>query len=471
MFINREHELESLERRYTSREAEFVVMYGRRRVGKTTLIKKFFENKRHLYFLADMQKEEILLNTFSEVVRNETKKEYLEFNNWDGLFKFITDIAKNERIVVAFDEVGYINKANPAFYSILQRMWDEKLRDTNIFLILCGSSISMMERDVLGYGSPLYGRRTGQIELDPMPYKDARAFFPKLGERERIEFYSILGGVPAYLKLFDEGKDVFENIRENILHPEMFLYKEPKFILLEELRDPTTYFSILTAISQGARRFNEISQKSYVEQNKLSKYLSVLLNLRLIDKITPVTERKEFKRNTLYNIDDRLFKFWFEFVSPYISPIETGDRDIVIKEIKANFNIFVSHAFEDVCRQFLWELNRQQELPTTLTKVGTWWHKEEEIDIVAVNEKKKTILFAECKWQDKKIGKRVAMNLLTKKDLVDWHRTKRKEHFALFSKSGYEKSCMDYCRENNISTFDLSDFSLMLNRKPGDPTS
>ena len=463
MFINREHELESLERRYTSREAEFVVMYGRRRVGKTTLIKKFFEKKRHLYFLADMQKEEILLNTFSEVVRNETKKEYLEFNNWESLFKFITDIAKNERIVVAFDEVGYINKANPAFYSILQRLWDEKLRDTNVFLILCGSSISMMERDVLGYGSPLYGRRTSQIELDPMPYKDARAFFPKLGERERMEFYSILGGVPAYLKLFDEGKDVFENIRDNILHPEMYLYKEPKFILLEELRDPTTYFSILTAISQGARKFNEISQKSYVEQNKLSKYLSVLLNLRLIDKITPVTERKEFKRNTLYKIDDRLFEFWFEFVSPYISPIETGDRDLVIKEIKADFNIFVSRAFEDVSRQFLWELNRQQELPTTLTNIGTWWYKEDEIDIVAVNDKKKDILFAECKWQDKKVRKSVAVNLLTKKDLVDWHRTKRKEHFALFSKSGFEKSCMDYCRENNIMTFDLNDFSVMLN--------
>lgn len=468
MFINRERELEGLERRCKSNEAEFVVIYGRRRVGKTMLIKKFFENKKHVYFLADMQKEEVLLNTFSEVVRTETKKEYLEFNNWDGLFKFLTEIAKSERIVVVFDEVGYINRANPAFYSILQRIWDENLRDTNVFLILCGSSISMMERDVLGYGSPLYGRRTSQIELNPMLYKDARAFFPKLGEQKKIEFYSILGGVPAYLRQFDEGRDVFENIREKILDPGMFLYKEPKFILLEELRDPTTYFSILTAISQGARKFNEISQKSYVEQNKLSKYLSVLLNLRLIDKTIPVTERKDFTRNTLYRISDRLFEFWFEFVSPHISSIETGDTEIVIKEIKTDFNRFVSHAFEDMCRQFLWELNRQQELPITLTKIGTWWHKGNEIDIVGVNEKKKAILFGECKWQDKKVGKNVVDNLLTKKDLVDWHKTKRKEYFAIFSKTGFEKSCMDYCRENKILTFDLNDFTVTFDRKLND---
>jgi len=456
-FVDRESELRTLEDVFTSEKAELIIIYGRRRVGKTELIKKFFENKRHLYFLADLQKEEQLLKMFSEIAGLAVKKEYLRFEDWDGLFSFLTDVAKKERVVVAFDEVGYINEANPAFYSILQRFWDERLQHAKVFLILCGSSVSMMERDVLGYRSPLYGRRTGQIELKPLTYKDSRQFFPGLDEEEMIEFYSVLGGIPSYLKQFDVDKDVFENIEKEILDPDKFLYKEPRFILLEELRDPTTYLSILTAISQGARKFNEISQGSYVEPTKLSKYLSVLLDLRLINKIRPVTERKEFRRNTLYSIGDNLFDFWFKFVHPHHSLIEGGEIEVVMDFIRSDFDRFVSFAFEDVCRQTLWELNTERRLPFTFMKIGKWWHKEDEIDIVALNDRTKEILFTECKWQDKKVGKDVAENLLRKKELVDWNKDRRKEHFAIFSKSGFQKSCIERCQENGILMFDLKD--------------
>ncbi len=452
MFINRNIELRALNERYKSKKAEFVVIYGRRRTGKTELIKKFFKNKKHFYFLGDLQREEQLLSMFSEVVANVTKKEYMRFGNWDDLFKFLKDFSK-ERVIVVFDEVGYINRANKAFYSILQRFWDEYLQYTKIFLILCGSSISMMERGVLGYKSPLYGRRTGQMELNPLSYKDSRLFFPKSDEKNRVEFYSVTGGIPAYLKEFDENYSVFENIQKKILNLDSHLYKEPRFILLEELRDPTTYFSILIAISQSARKFNEISQKSYVEPNKLSKYLSVLLNLRLIERILPITERKELRRNAIYRIKDNLFNFWFRYIYPHESLIEGGSVEIVINNIKKDFNSFVSFTFEDICKGLLMELNKQGKLPFRFTKIGSWWHKDQEIDIVALNEETKEILFCECKWQEKRTGINTLEGLQEKSKLVEWNDNKRKEHFALFSKSGFN----DNLHRKDVLLFDLKD--------------
>lgn len=349
-FIDRKRELEALGERYASGKAELLVVYGRRRVGKTELLKTFFKDKNHLYFLADMQKEEKLLEIFSGIARMASGREYLELRSWDAFFNYLKEIA-GDRIVVVLDEVGYLNKASPAFYSILQRRWDEHLRSTKIVLILCGSSVSMMEKEVLGYGSPLYGRRTGQIELEPVRYRDARGFFPKTREEEKIEFYSVLGGVPAYLNKFDVEKGLMKEIKNNILNPEKFLYKEPRFILLEELREPATYFSILSAIAQGARRYNEISHKSYVEPTKLSKYLQVLIDLRLVEKITPVTEKKKMRRNSIYRIKDNFFNFWFRFINPNTSMIEEGNIEPVMGQIQRGFKEYVSQVFEDVCRE------------------------------------------------------------------------------------------------------------------------
>lgn len=458
-FVNREYELKILDKRYDAKKPEFLIIYGRRRVGKTELIKRSFEKKKHLYFLGDLRKEEQILKTFSEIVRVSAKKDYLKFDTWDDLFGYIKDSAEKERIIVVFDEVGYINKANRAWYSILQRYWDEHLKNTKIFLILCGSSVSMMEKEVLGYRSPLYGRRTGQIELKPLDYKNVREFFPTRDEKTRIEFYSVLGGIPAYLKQFDEKKDVFENIEKRILCPDEFLYKEPGFILLEELREPTTYFSILTTISQGANKYNEISQNSYVEPNKLSKYLSVLLNLSIVSKTTPIAERKEFRRNTLYSITDNLFNFWFKYVYPHKSLIESGETKHLIHLIKSEFDVYVASAFEDVCKQALKNLSVKKDFPFSIQKVGRWWHKEEEIDIVAVNDDEKAILFGECKWSKKQVKIKTVKELERKSERIEWKR-RRKEYFIFFSRNGFEKEAINYAKENkNIYLFDLHDIS------------
>lgn len=452
-FIDRKRELEALEERYRSGKAELLVVYGRRRVGKTELLKTFFKDKNHLYFLADMQKEEKLLEIFSGIARTASGREYLELRSWDAFFDYLRELAE-DRIVVVLDEVGYLNKANPAFYSILQRHWDEDLSSTKIVLILCGSSVSMMEKEVLGYGSPLYGRRSGQIELKPMSYRDARAFFPKAQEAERIEFYSVLGGVPAYLNKFDIEKDVMKEIRNNILNPEKFLYKEPRFILLEELREPATYFSILSAIAQGARKYNEISQKSYVEPTKLSKYLQVLIDLRLVEKITPITEKKKMRRNSIYKIKDNFFTFWFRFINPNTSMIEEGNIEPVMEQIRRGFKEHTSKVFEDVCRE---AITIESKNSLSFTSVGSWWDKGEEIDIVAINEGTKDILFGECKWGDKKVDADILLDLERKAEYVKWQHNKRTEHFAVFSKAGFTNTCSRHASEKGIRLYELKD--------------
>lgn len=450
-FIDREKELLGLTKRFDSKRAEFIIVYGRRRVGKTELLKQFFKDKRHLYFLADMQKEEKLLEMFSGVARGATGMEYLEFKSWDGIFEYIKELAE-KMVVVVFDEVGYINRVNPAFYSILQRHWDEYLRHKKIFLVLCGSSVSMMEKEVLGYGSPLYGRRTGQIELAPLRYRDARRFFPGKKEEEKVELYSVLGGIPAYLNQFDRHKDIYWNIENNILNPEKYLYKEPRFILLEELRNPTTYFSILSAMSYGARKFNEISQKSYVEPSKLTKYLQVLINLRLIERITPVTEGKRLRRNSIYRIKDNFFTFWFRYVNPNTSLIEEGNLGPVMEPLEEGMAGHVSYVFEDVCRE---AITKKGVYGVPFTKVGSWWERGEEIDVVAINEGTKDILFGECKWTEKKVGRQVIDELKRKAGVVKWKNIARKEHYIVFSKAGFTPSGREYAGECGVDTIDM----------------
>lgn len=450
-FIDRKNELESLERIYRSGVAELVILYGRRRVGKTELLKRFFHNKKHLYFLGDLQKEEKLLEMLSKIERYRTGVQYLDFRSWDAFFDYIKELS-NERIILVFDEVGYINKSNPAFYSILQKHWDEHLQNTKIMLVLCGSSVSMMEKEVLGYGSPLYGRRTRQIELNSLKYRDARLFFPFSMESEKIEFYSILGGIPAYLNKFNNKRDVLWNIKHLILNTDQFLYKEPKFILLEELREPATYFSILSVLAGGAGKFSEISQKSYVESTKLSKYIQVLIDLRIVERIKPITEKKEMRRNSIYKIKDNYFNFWFRFIHPSISQIEEGTLKPVLERIVEELNDHVSKIFEEVCREVI-ALEHKEDF--AFTRIGSWWDRNDEIDIVALNEKKKNILFGECKWTNKKVDMDVIKNLEIKASFVKWQNDERSEQFAIFSKSGFTAASVKYASDKNISLYTL----------------
>ena len=262
MFINRVRELAFLEKRYAAPQAELVVLYGRRRVGKTELLRRFCEGKRHFFYVADLGTTE---TTLAEVAKRygelfHADPDSVHFATWDQAFKALARQAADERLIVVLDEFTYLLQTDAAFPSILQRLWDETLQHSRLMVILSGSYVGIMEREVLAYQAPLYGRRTGQWHLQPLAFADARLFLPGYGTPDQVRAFAILGGVPAYLRQFTDRRPLLDNIEEAILSQGSFLYDEPRFLLQMELREPRVYFAILEAIATGRVRQDEISQ-------------------------------------------------------------------------------------------------------------------------------------------------------------------------------------------------------------------
>lgn len=439
-FVGRKEELGFLERKYGETGAQLIIIYGRRRVGKTELVKNFFRGKEHVYFLSSKIAINEQLGQFitsvSEALEDETVMDLKP--NFETIFKYIAGIEK--RLIVVIDEFPYLIDADKTIVSLFQRIWDLYLNESNIFLILMGSSIGMMENEVLGYKSPLYGRRTGQWKVEALSFKDLRSFFPEYSVEERIRTYSILGGIPFYLQQFDDSNAISTSIKEKVLTKGEILYEEPEFLLREELREPRVYFTILKAISYGNSKFGNIMNASGLSKSTLTRYLDILGKLHIIRRELPITEKNpERSKKGIYKIDDPFFRFWFRFVLPNVSKIEEDVERAYDDDIHPFIEQFVSFSFEDVCKEFLVELNKNKQngLPLRFTRIGSWWHRDNEIDIVALNEDTKEILFAECKWQNKKVGIKVYDELKEKSGLVKWNNEERKEYFALFSKVGF----------------------------------
>lgn len=460
MFVNRERELEFLNKSYEEKGARFIIIYGKRRVGKTELVKQFFKHYKHIYFLADKAPEKDQLRVLSEKVGLLFQDDFLisrGFGNWFEFFKYVKGKGK---LIIAIDEFPFLVEVNKAIPSIFQRGWDEELKASEIFLILLGSSIGMMETEVLGYKSPLFGRRTGQLLIEPLSYWDSKRFFPSISNEEFVYIFSILGGMPAYLLQFKESLDLWSNIKEKILSPGAYLFNEPEFILREELREPRNYFSILKAISMGKTRISEIINETGFEKNVVAKYLSVLTDLKIVKRDVPVTEELfEKSKKGIYLIDDNFFRFWFKFVFPNRSFIEEGEYDYVVeKKIKPSLESFVSYTFEEICKSFV-KKGGIKELK--FTKVGKWWLKDRaEIDIVAINEEENSILFGEAKWSTNKIGPEVLIDLKNKTKLVDWKRERRKEFYAIFSRSGFTEELKRIAEKENILLFEINDLNV-----------
>ncbi len=458
-FINREKELQTLEKEYKKKNSSFVVIYGRRRVGKTTLIEKFIENKPSIYFLADLQNEKLQIERFKNIVAeylNDNILKNIQIDNWETIFNYIFQKDFNKKLVIAIDEFQYLAKVNKAIPSIFQSIWDKILKNKNVMLILSGSLISLMYDTTLSYTSLLYGRRTAQIKLQPMDFFSFKKFFSINNDNNKLlQFYSVIGGIPKYIEFFDEEKDVFENIKENILAKNSFLYEEPKFVLKDEVREPITYFSILQVISQGEHKIGNIASRLGIETKNLTSFIEKLIELELIERQIPITEENPLKsKKGLYFIKDKFFNFWFRYVFPYQSYLETERYEYVLEKIKLEFKYYVSLVFEDVSQDFLL---KNADLPFVIQKIGRWWDKDTEIDIVALGDKE--ILFGECKYWDKPIGLNVLNTLKEKAKKVNWKIENRKEFFAVFSKNGFTEDLVNLSKkEKNIFLFSLQNF-------------
>ncbi len=445
MFVNRIQELNFLEKTFKEKKARFVIMYGRRRIGKTELLRQFSRNKKHLFFSSDLSSEQEQLKQFSEKIFQLTRESFLEtqsFNSWESLLRYIFDYLVLNTPLIIIDEFPYLCISNPALPSIVQKIWDEKGQRTNVFLILCGSYMNFMEKEILGNKSPLFGRRTGQMVLEPLSYEELESFFPNYTEEEIISTYGILGGTPAYLQRFKDSKSVEKNVKDEILNKNGFLFSEPRFLLIEELREPSIYFSILQAIAFGRTRLNEIVQATGIgDSHKVNKYLSVLRELRIVKREIPATEEKPYKsRKGIYLLADPFFRFWFRYVLPNLSYLEEGEINYVWQEkIKPSINSFLGFTYEDICLQKIKQFNRRNILPFKAKDIGRWWSNKEEIDIVAYDDQN-SFIFGECKWKNKKIGLK-ELQVLERKASI-FLNVKRK-YYVLFSKSGFSEQLKD----------------------------
>lgn len=449
-FINRQSELSFLEKLYDAPVFQFVPIYGRRRIGKTRLVQEFIKGKKAIYFLADSVSGTEQLRNLGRIAGEYFKDSILTdagFRDWHQFFSYIND--KPERLIIVIDEFPYLVGSNPAISSIFQKGIDEHIGKSDVFLILMGSSIGMMEKEVLFHKAPLYGRRTASMEVKEMPFTALKDFFPGRTFDEIVRIYAVFGNVPAYLEKLNSKHDIFANIAGLILDKGTFLYNEIEYILREELREPRNYFVILRAIAQGKRKLSEIINETGFEKSLVSRYLDILRGLRFVEKDIPVTEKyPEKSKQGLYRLHDKFFSFWFKYVFPNRSRLEIGRADHVLKIIRASFEHHVSTVYEDACRDLCKKLMADSLMQYTL--IGKWWSRDEEIDLVAIDEETATVYFGECKWSNKKIGEDIYRELVRKSGLVDWQKEKRNNRYILFSKSGFTPKMIETARKDGV---------------------
>ncbi|WP_102372554.1 ATP-binding protein [Enorma phocaeensis] len=443
-FVDRKRELRTLEREYAREESSFVVVYGRRRVGKTELISRFIQDKHALYFLATEEPELQNLESFQSVAADFLQSDLLRsarVSRWEDIFREIARACRpvDERAVIVIDEFQYLGKANPAYPSVFQRIWDIMLKHANVMLILCGSLISLMKDQVLSEESPLYGRRTAQIRMGQIPFSHYREFLPGHTTRELVERYAVTGGVPKYIELFEDKDDIFAAISTNVLDRNGFLYDEPNFLLQREVPNVGTYFALIRAVAGGAHRPSEISRVFGMRQTSLNKYLKTLIDLDVLEREVPVTEGNPDKsKKALYRIKDNFLQFWFKFVLPNLSYLETGRTAAVEHRIREHFiDSHVAFVYESVCRERLWDMVDSGALGFVPERVGRWWSGSDEIDAIALNASQKRAVWGECKFWKDPVGADVLRGLESKVERVPWERGDRTDAFALFSVSGF----------------------------------
>lgn len=457
-FLGREKEILDLEKEY-ARDGGFVVIYGRRRIGKTTLIKQFIKSKTAFYFLATKEVESQSMKRFAGVIARTTGNSVMQkaaFSDWLDLFQAVADYKPNEKKVLVIDEFPYLVKVNDSFPSILQNAWDEILKDSNVMLILCGSLISMMKKHALSYESPLYGRRTAQMRIAPLPFTTVYEN-QKLSFEEAAEQYSITGGVPKYMEFFSDVQPLYEQIKENVLSKNGFLYEEPNFLLTDEVQVPTNYFSIIKVIADGNHKLGTIAGILGLETSALTPYLKTLSELGFTEKQVPVTEKNAEKtRKGLYFISDNFLRFWFRYVYPYKGELELDNMQISLDELDKDFKEkFVAFAYEDICKEIFARLCSDKAIDFTPSKIGSYWLNDKsgntQIDVMAVDTVNKRLFAGECKYHNQPIDADVYFELVKKVDNSSEIKSAFKDYtviYGVFSKSGFTSRMTDISNSN-----------------------
>ncbi|MGN1304648.1 MAG: ATP-binding protein [Oscillospiraceae bacterium] len=443
MFIGREKELDKLNKLYSTGKFQMPVVYGRRRVGKTALLNEFVKDKDAIFFTAiessKQQNIENLSRCIFEYEHHCVDTTFPVYNSFQEALEYVFKLAEEKQVVFIIDEYPYAAKSDKSLSSVIQSLIDKNKDKSKLFMILCGSSMSFMEEQVLGYESPLYGRRTAQFKIFPFDFEESCKIFSSFTKTELACIYGIVGGTPQYLLQIDDGVSLKDNILNKILDTSAYLFEEPGNLLKQEVREAALYNAVITAIANGSTKVSEIATKVGEETSACTACLKKLMSLGIIKRETPFGEKEG--RKSLYIIDDSLFRFWYRFIPSNISALQNDMSDVVYTKIEKDLNQYMGQTFEEICRQYLWRENRRGNTPITFTELDRWWgtdpttHTQEEIDIVASDGV--DMIFAECKWKNELTDKDVLEKLMSRSDLLKCNN----KYLYLFSKSGFTDKC------------------------------
>lgn len=445
MFVGRANELTKLNKMYKTLKFELIVVYGRRRVGKTRLLTEFCRDKNAIFYVANEYNDSLNLEIFSERIMEHfgLPDTIGSFNRWQDALKFLVEHASEEKLILVIDEFPYLSKANQSILSFIQNYVDEYKEKLNMMLILCGSSVSFMEDKVLSNKSPLYGRRTGQLLVEPLDFFDSLKFFPKFLNVDLVKTYGALGGIPQYLLQFNPDESFDVNAVDFLFNKSAYLYSEVDYLLRQEYSNPMVYKSIIDVIANGASRLNEIATKINETTSKTAIYLKSLLELRITQKLIPINEKEKSKK-TIYRLKDNYYSYFYKFIGKYDFAIEQElGREIYHSKVKREMNTYLGYVFEEICIDYISRLNKGLKLPLILLKLGKWWgtdartKQQEEIDIVGLGSEGG--IFCECKYRNELVGIGVLNKLIERSMLLQCDQ----RYYYIFSKIGFSEQLIE----------------------------
>ena len=470
-FTGRTFELNYLDNQYADSLGTLCVVYGRRRVGKTRLITHWLANRDvpGFYWLATDSSPGALLHSLScalyEQIHNQPPADPgFTYYDWDELFREMARLVSgnDQKQVIILDEFTYAIDAYPDLPFKLQAAWDHQLKDKPIMLVLSGSHIGMMEEGVLAARSPLYGRATGLLKMTPLPFKDVRALFPGYDIAACIALYSVLGGVPYYLERIDPDLSVVDNIIEKVMGWSALVQDEPRVLLHDYFTQPGNYLSIIGQVAQSVHSQKEMAQNLDLEPGTVGHYLHTLVNLGLIRREVPATERQpERSRKSRYEVADPYLRFYYRFLEPQLAHIARGAYKAVWQTIERHWRAFVgTHTYEELCREWVYAAAETGRLPFLPQRVGSHWSASEQIDVVAVNWDEAIVLYGECKWKrNSSLNEREVRKLFQQAEQIQL--TTRSgnplaRQYVFFSRAGFTEPAQALARTEGAILVDLA---------------
>lgn len=476
-FVGRNIELTLLNELYQREGAQFLIVYGRRRIGKTRLLTQWLSQlgHPHIYWMATQTSSVNQLRNFSQTIFQFLNPEAsvepgFSYTSWDATFAEVSRVAAERRLVVVLDEFTYVMQADPELPSLIQRAWDHILKSSDVVLILMGSLAGIIQRAALDYHSPLYGRATARLKLRPLSFGALADMLPDFSAEQRVAAYTITGGIPAYIELFSSKINILQNLQQRIITPTNVMLGDAVFLLHEQVDDPRNYMAVLEAIGAGYHSLSDIAQFAGISRTNITKYLQVLQQLGYIERRVPATIRRpEKSRKGRYVIIDPYLRFYFRFLAPNLTAIEQGRIQQVTSLLYDHLLDFIgTHTFEELCRDWIGDTAEMGQFPFLPERIGSFWSPQAQVDVVAINWRTKNIALGECKWGRKPVGHEVIQDLLAKTDKVlpgdiKWH-----VHYFIFARNDFTPEAHTLATQHHVQLITLSQVETDMRRRLSD---